>query len=207
MRGYPKVPTPPLAKVPTPPASQVRMGGGGTPRYLPPSPGQGTYRPTPTPRPRTSYMAGGMPLAFTQEDFLVILGVRCEFCGSSEDEIEDKLKRCNNCKEVYYCSRECQKKDWKKGHRDTCEDRFETSDPFSFLWTSQIYFYLYSTIFYFLVFVHRCSVYGWIYWNGSFRNARRTKFGYQHQFQSYYRQSHILQTWAVGIEGSEGTWK
>ena len=58
------------------------------------------------------------------------IGARCEFCGSSEDELEAKLKRCNNCKEVYYCSRECQKKDWKRGHRDTCEGKFETSDQF-----------------------------------------------------------------------------
>ena len=69
-------------------------GGGSTPRYLPPSQvrtgegvrqgtyppsqvrtgggvPQGTYPPT-SPWPRTCYMAGGMPLAFTQENFLVV---------------------------------------------------------------------------------------------------------------------------------------
>ena len=48
-------------------------GGRGTPKYLPPARlgrgvPQGTYPPPP---PRTCYTAGGMPLVFTQEDFLV----------------------------------------------------------------------------------------------------------------------------------------
>ena len=73
---------------------QVQMGGGGTPRYIPhpparsgqgrgvpqgtyPQPGQGEGVPQGTypPRPRTCYTAGGMPLAFTQEDFLVLKNV------------------------------------------------------------------------------------------------------------------------------------
>ena len=64
-----------------PPQSQVRMGGGSTPRYLPL-------------QPRIYYTAGGMPLAFTWEDFLVFicifsldvillycirLGITCQF--------------------------------------------------------------------------------------------------------------------------------
>ena len=40
-RGYPKVPIPQPRYLPP---SQVQMGGGGTPRYLPP-PGPGTYPP------------------------------------------------------------------------------------------------------------------------------------------------------------------
>ena len=44
-----------------------RGGGGLTPRYLP------TLPPPPPRRPRTCYTAGGMPLAFTEEDFLVMV--------------------------------------------------------------------------------------------------------------------------------------
>ena len=71
--GYPNVPNPSPCQVRMggrvgvpqgtyPPSLPGQDGGkgGGTPRYLPP-----------LPRPRTCYTAGGMPLAFTQEDFLV----------------------------------------------------------------------------------------------------------------------------------------
>ena len=107
--GYPKVPTPPPSQVHT---------GRGYPRYLPlgqsnyPWPGQdgggvpqGTYpslAKVPTPSPparsgwgggrylwsRTCYTAGGMPLAFMQEDFLVFENVwvtisPCAHCHSA----------------------------------------------------------------------------------------------------------------------------
>ena len=87
-RGYPKVPTPhgrsgqgrgyPKVSIPPPPQPKYLppclsgWGEGGTPTYLPPSPGQGTYPPPPPPPPRTCYTAGGMPLAFTQEDSCVL---------------------------------------------------------------------------------------------------------------------------------------
>lgn len=29
------------------------------------------------------------------------------------------LKRCSKCKVMYYCSEQCQRKDWKKGHKFT----------------------------------------------------------------------------------------
>lgn len=40
--------------------------------------------------------------------------LKCEICGKSED-----IKRCAKCKVVAYCSRECQKSDWKK-HKKIC---------------------------------------------------------------------------------------
>jgi len=50
----------------------------------------------------------------------------CAYCHSKEDpnknnEVNKKiqLKRCSLCKEVYYCSRECQIKDW-KNHKKIC---------------------------------------------------------------------------------------
>ena len=34
-----------------------------------------------------------------------------------------KLKQCSLCLEVSYCSRECQKKDWRDGHKEDCAGR------------------------------------------------------------------------------------
>ncbi len=33
---------------------------------------------------------------------------------------ETRLKICRQCKMVYYCSRTCQKLDWKHRHRNEC---------------------------------------------------------------------------------------
>lgn len=44
----------------------------------------------------------------------------CTCCGrmGSEDVI---LMKCSACKAVVYCTRECQKKDWKAGHKQKCQ--------------------------------------------------------------------------------------
>ena len=41
---------------------------------------------------------------------------RCAVCRSRGD-----LHRCSGCKAVWYCSSECQRKDWKTGHKKTCQ--------------------------------------------------------------------------------------
>ena len=42
----------------------------------------------------------------------------CQACGSLD---EKKVQRCEQCKEAYYCSRQCQKWDWKVGgHFKSC---------------------------------------------------------------------------------------
>ncbi len=53
-------------------------------------------------------------------------------CGFSRGEIDEKYccsnckrpkldtKRCTGCKKVWYCSKECQKKDWKL-HKNKCK--------------------------------------------------------------------------------------
>jgi len=43
---------------------------------------------------------------------------KCEFCGTTEG----KLKRCGQCRSVFYCSVDCQKKDWKQRHGVRCKE-------------------------------------------------------------------------------------
>ena len=45
---------------------------------------------------------------------------RCGQCGVWQSDTERKLERCSGCKLVYYCSRECQKRDWKE-HKAHCK--------------------------------------------------------------------------------------
>jgi hypothetical protein len=43
-------------------------------------------------------------------------GLQCTVCHSNKDGIF----KCSKCKKTYYCSRECQIKDWKQ-HKQSCE--------------------------------------------------------------------------------------
>ncbi|KAH9841137.1 uncharacterized protein C8Q71DRAFT_440672 [Rhodofomes roseus] len=47
------------------------------------------------------------------------LVMQCRQCFSREPMV--KLFVCSKCKKIYYCSRECQKKDWPL-HKDACKD-------------------------------------------------------------------------------------
>lgn len=43
----------------------------------------------------------------------------CKVCSTSRSE---RMNKCDQCKNVYYCSRACQKKDWKEGgHKELCK--------------------------------------------------------------------------------------
>lgn len=44
----------------------------------------------------------------------------CHLCGKEESD-ELKLLRCGGCRSVCYCSKECQKKDWKTQHKAVCK--------------------------------------------------------------------------------------
>lgn len=43
----------------------------------------------------------------------------CRNCNKNESDIDGKMKQCANCGNAWYCSRECQKIDWKK-HKLVC---------------------------------------------------------------------------------------
>lgn len=46
----------------------------------------------------------------------------CRYCNKSEISVEFQrsLMQCSRCKQAYYCSKECQKKDW-KSHKPHCK--------------------------------------------------------------------------------------
>ena len=46
----------------------------------------------------------------------------CAWCGLRGNNTKDdkKLKLCSACQSTYYCSSECQSKDWTNGHAETC---------------------------------------------------------------------------------------
>jgi hypothetical protein len=44
----------------------------------------------------------------------------CSFCSSPEGETI-KHKRCSACKQRLYCSIDCQRNDWRKGHKNECK--------------------------------------------------------------------------------------
>lgn len=50
---------------------------------------------------------------------------QCGHCGI----IEEIMQRCSSCHVVYYCSRHCQKKDWKEKHRMVCNRLKYGYDP------------------------------------------------------------------------------
>lgn len=43
----------------------------------------------------------------------------CEGCGKAEEDAEKAMKNCAKCQTTHYCSRECQKQDWKQ-HKKVC---------------------------------------------------------------------------------------
>lgn len=45
----------------------------------------------------------------------------CASCQAPEG-LAMKHKQCSACKAVYYCSVECQRVDWKAGHKNRCKE-------------------------------------------------------------------------------------
>lgn len=48
---------------------------------------------------------------------------KCSNCRKTQKELPIPLKRCAQCKNQWYCSRECQKTDWKR-HKKVCSSTF-----------------------------------------------------------------------------------
>jgi hypothetical protein len=46
---------------------------------------------------------------------------KCGTCGRWEEVDETRFLRCSKCKSKYYCSKECQKKNWKE-HKGLCKE-------------------------------------------------------------------------------------
>ena len=45
--------------------------------------------------------------------------IKCNSCGSPEGKKKHKV--CSACKKTYYCTADCQKVDWKRGHKTECK--------------------------------------------------------------------------------------
>lgn len=52
------------------------------------------------------------------------IAIRLEVCGGcgATESIPKSFKCCGGCKVVHYCSVDCQKKDWRCGHREACRN-------------------------------------------------------------------------------------
>ena len=44
----------------------------------------------------------------------------CSYCSSPEST-NLKHKQCSACKQRFYCTVDCQRLDWRKGHKDECK--------------------------------------------------------------------------------------
>lgn len=56
------------------------------------------------------------------------IGLRCcasEVCFQVETEESERFNQCSQCKSSDYCSRRCQKADWKKRHKNICAQAAE----------------------------------------------------------------------------------
>ncbi|KAJ7479331.1 hypothetical protein B0H11DRAFT_2423464 [Mycena galericulata] len=57
----------------------------------------------------------------------------CDYMDCGKIEIKRRLQCCSTCQSRNYCSKACQSRDWRAGHRDTCQDlriaRLEEPQP------------------------------------------------------------------------------
>lgn len=57
---------------------------------------------------------------------LSVGGHLCDYCKKSRTDLGmTHLKSCSRCKRAYYCSAECQKQQWRAGHKDHCRKEGE----------------------------------------------------------------------------------
>jgi len=96
-------------------------------RYPLPTPKQ-RMRSDGTPMPRafrqTKISQGPLGTTLTREQaglMLSVGGESCDHCKKTRKELGLKhLKACSRCKRAYYCSEDCQKEQWRAGHKEYC---------------------------------------------------------------------------------------
>lgn len=59
----------------------------------------------------------------SDSDFNIVKA--CFTCHKNEQEIGKESSQCAKCKIINYCSKECQRKDW-KGHKKECREGMST---------------------------------------------------------------------------------
>jgi len=78
---------------------------------------------------RTKISFGPLPRRLTDEHaqkLLTVGGDKCDYCGKTRDELRvSALQKCTRCERAFYCSRECQKAQWKAGHKQHCRKQGE----------------------------------------------------------------------------------
>jgi MYND finger len=74
--------------------------------------------------PSAVLLLGGHSFEHEETSVLALRRVTmCSFIGCQYQKDENKrLHRCTGCSVSYYCSRECQKQDWKSGHKSACAE-------------------------------------------------------------------------------------
>jgi MYND finger len=78
--------------------------------------------------PSAVLLLGGQSFDHEETSVLSLRRVtQCSFAGCQSKTVETRhskrLHRCTGCSVAYYCSRECQKQDWKSGgHKQTCTE-------------------------------------------------------------------------------------
>lgn len=52
---------------------------------------------------------------------LTVGGAECDHCGKKREDLgSNHLKSCSRCLRAFYCSQDCQKRQWKAGHKEAC---------------------------------------------------------------------------------------
>ncbi|KAF7954530.1 hypothetical protein EAE96_005650 [Botrytis aclada] len=52
---------------------------------------------------------------------MICSNYNCPLSKNYERSTQDKLKNCTKCKCTWYCTKNCQKEDWKRRHKQWCK--------------------------------------------------------------------------------------
>jgi len=65
---------------------------------------------------------GALTMQWTDSLMFDLLGKtsQCDYCGKVAVGKEGKMLSCGGCRMSHYCDRDCQRSDWKNGHRTQC---------------------------------------------------------------------------------------